>query len=46
LVVIKDVPFSKLAELFDKVIERKSGLQVSEVNTRAESKQSDFSDVK
>jgi len=45
LTVVEDVPLSKLAELTDKIIERDNGFQVAEVNSRAESKQSDFADL-
>jgi len=45
LAVVEDVPLSKLAELADKIIERDNGFQVSEVNSRAESKQSDFAEL-
>jgi len=45
LAVVEDVPLSKLAELVNKIIERDNGFQVSEVNSRAESKQPDFTDL-
>ncbi|XP_029168376.1 uncharacterized protein LOC114938562 [Nylanderia fulva] len=45
LAVVEDVPLIKLAELADKIVERDTGYQITEVNTSLKSKQSDLADL-